>query len=362
MLKILVIEDELSVRENLAKMLTFEDFKVITAQDGAEGVKLAEDNLPDLIICDIMMPVLDGYAVRNELCQSSRTSLIPFIFLTAKADRDDLRKGMAMGADDYITKPFSKDELLDAIYAQLDKKAAIQNEIQDNLNALRQSVANTLPNDLLESVNQIQEVLTYFIENNKTLDHNTIFEMSRAAYASSVMLQKKLSNYFLFLFLENASQDEVQSSSIRQNSLSTTDECIENTVTTIMKKSGRERFLTQKVEAANISIMPANLNKIVEGCLEFILSQSKLNSEVYVSGYKEENYFALNIIGKNPFLVKEIDFGWGQPFDSQDTMKPSMINNLEFRISKKLIEIHNGKLDISCDPHHLQVSVYLPLA
>jgi DNA-binding response OmpR family regulator len=119
--KILLIEDNAEMRENTAEILQLAHYKVIAAMNGKAGVELAENEEPDLIICDIMMPVLDGYGVLHMLSKNEKTASIPFIFLTAKAERTDFRKGMEMGADDYITKPFSDIELLTAIESRLKK-------------------------------------------------------------------------------------------------------------------------------------------------------------------------------------------------------------------------------------------------
>lgn len=123
MLKILVIEDNLHIRQILLKMLEIENFEAIGAEDGQVGVQLARKHKPDLIICDILMPKLDGYGVLTELQQDPKTALIPFIFMSALADRKDFRKGMELGADDYLTKPCRPDELLSAIASRLEKQA-----------------------------------------------------------------------------------------------------------------------------------------------------------------------------------------------------------------------------------------------
>ena len=126
MKKILVIEDNAEVRENLEETLELSGFEVISAPDGNIGVKLALENPPDLILCDVMMPQLDGYGVLNILSKKPATSDIPFIFLTAKAEKEDLRRGMNLGADDYITKPFYKDELLQVIETRMKKRERLQ--------------------------------------------------------------------------------------------------------------------------------------------------------------------------------------------------------------------------------------------
>ena len=124
MTKILIIEDEPFIRENLEDILALEGFETLAATDGLTGIQLAQQALPDLIICDIMMPYGDGYDVLNALREAPQTEAVPFIFLTAKADRASLRQGMTLGADDYLTKPFTPQEVLEAVRARLKKITA----------------------------------------------------------------------------------------------------------------------------------------------------------------------------------------------------------------------------------------------
>jgi CRP-like cAMP-binding protein/CheY-like chemotaxis protein len=121
--KILVIEDNLEVRENIAELLQLSGYEVATAQNGKEGVQHALRAAPDLILCDVMMPELDGFGVLHILSKREETAHVPFVFLTAKTDKADFRKGMNLGADDYITKPFDDVELLDAIEMRLQKNS-----------------------------------------------------------------------------------------------------------------------------------------------------------------------------------------------------------------------------------------------
>jgi CheY-like chemotaxis protein/CRP-like cAMP-binding protein len=126
MKKVLLIEDNREVRETTQEILELADFIVSTAENGKEGVKMAKASKPDVIICDIMMPELDGYGVLQILSRNPETSAIPFIFLTAKADKTDFRKGMNLGADDYLTKPFEELELIQTIEARLAKSQSIK--------------------------------------------------------------------------------------------------------------------------------------------------------------------------------------------------------------------------------------------
>jgi CRP-like cAMP-binding protein/CheY-like chemotaxis protein len=131
MKKILLIEDNPEVRENTQEILDLAGYNVLTAPNGKAGVDLAQKENPDLIICDIMMPELDGYGVLHILNMKSETAGIPFIFLTAKTEKTDIRKGMNLGADDYLTKPFDDTDLLNAIEARL-RKAAMQQKLYES--------------------------------------------------------------------------------------------------------------------------------------------------------------------------------------------------------------------------------------
>lgn len=133
MKKILVIEDNKHVRENTEELLALAGYAVSTAENGKLGVEKAKEFRPDLVICDIMMPQMNGYDVLRTLAQDSTTSSTPFIFLTAKTDRADMRMGMNLGADDYLTKPFEEKELLDAIFCRLNKTDFLKKEIAKNL-------------------------------------------------------------------------------------------------------------------------------------------------------------------------------------------------------------------------------------
>lgn len=179
---ILVIEDNNDVRENLVELLELSSYSVQSASNGKAGVHLALETLPDLIICDIMMPELDGYGVLYRLSRHKDTSGIPFIFLTAKTDLDDIRKGMNEGADDYITKPFSEIDLLKAVESRLKKRASVQQEQQitqqiSSIQDLTQQLTTWKNQALFEK--QILSKNTCFIPEGKILQHLYFIESGR---------------------------------------------------------------------------------------------------------------------------------------------------------------------------------------
>jgi len=155
---VLIIEDDTVLRENTAELLELSNYKVITACEGKTGIDIAKKQLPDIIVCDIMMPGLDGYETLKILAQNKTTKCIPFIFLSAKTEHRDIRKGMNMGADDYITKPFTEEELVSAIESRL-AKASILKDLKTKTN-----------NVLIKNEDEIQTLndLKNFLDNHGT--------------------------------------------------------------------------------------------------------------------------------------------------------------------------------------------------
>ncbi len=171
--KILIIEDNESIRENTAEILQMTNYNVFSAENGKIGVEVALREDPDLILCDIMMPVLDGYSVLHMLRKNASTKNTPFIFLTAKSERDDFRKGMELGADDYISKPFNETELLKAVECRLKKVKLLKEEYKHDLDGihtlLKAQTGKDLLNDLVSgrNINKYKKKQIVFSEGNR---------------------------------------------------------------------------------------------------------------------------------------------------------------------------------------------------
>jgi CRP/FNR family transcriptional regulator, cyclic AMP receptor protein len=161
MKKILLIEDNDDIRENTAEILELAHYKVITAAEGKEGVQMALEHTPDLIICDIMMPVLDGYGVLHAIQKNEEIKNTPFIFLTAKTERSDFRKGMELGADDYITKPFDGTELLNAVDSRFKKLDVLKQHLTPNMEGLELLMQASFGKNSLASLAEDRDVNKY---------------------------------------------------------------------------------------------------------------------------------------------------------------------------------------------------------
>jgi len=183
MRKILLIEDDVTVRENTAELLELSNYDVITARNGKLGVEKAKQNLPDIIVCDIMMPEMDGYGVLKELSENNDTSHIPFIFLSAKTEHKDIRKGMDLGADDYLTKPFEEEDLLSAIESRL-AKVAILNSFkgENNLN-----VQGGLINSNVNTLQELREIMSKEVIDFK--NGEAIYEPGKKSHLFYLVIQ-----------------------------------------------------------------------------------------------------------------------------------------------------------------------------
>jgi len=161
MKKILLIEDNNEMRENTSEILSLANYAVLTAENGKVGVEIAKKDMPDLIICDIMMPDLDGYGVLHILSKDTETAGIPFIFLTAKAEKSDMRKGMNLGADDYLTKPFDDTELLNAVEVRLKRHDFFKKNYTRDLSGLISFINEAKEFSLSDKVTSDYKVRTY---------------------------------------------------------------------------------------------------------------------------------------------------------------------------------------------------------
>jgi two-component system, OmpR family, alkaline phosphatase synthesis response regulator PhoP len=228
--KILVIEDEIQICSNIQEILTLSDFLAMTANNGLEGLRLAKAEKPDLICCDVMMPELDGYGVLTALRQDPVTESIPVIFLTAKVDRGDLRYGMELGADDYLTKPFSPEELLKTIRVRLariekltlirqqyeqehQQNTKLKQQIQTNSQKLQESqqladmcneVLQKLLQDLSNPLSNINMAIYMLKQAKSDVERDRYLSILQQEYARELMLLNEMKNLQTLLTPENA--------------------------------------------------------------------------------------------------------------------------------------------------------------
>ncbi len=201
--KILVIEDLSHLRNDVIEILRFEGFDVRGAPNGRVGVDMAREFNPDLIICDIMMPELDGYGVLEALRKEEKTATTPFIFLTAKTDHADVRMGMNLGAEDYIPKPFVTNELLDTIRARLDRHRTFEDAAEKQLHTLRTNIATSLPHELRTPLNTIIGFADILSAEAMRLSPTQVAEWSNHINAAAQRLYRLIENYLTYVRVES---------------------------------------------------------------------------------------------------------------------------------------------------------------
>ena len=196
--KILIIEDQPQMRRNLATILEMEGFQVTAAENGRRGVELALSAPPDLILCDVMMPELDGYGVLQALRGRSATAMIPFVFLTAKGDKLELRKGMNLGADDYLTKPVQREDLLAAVQTRLARRKLQVGEIESakSQGGFNPDFSSAKPLESLGLTGREAEVLLWVAQGKSNHDVAVILGMAEKT------VKKHMGNIFEKLGIE----------------------------------------------------------------------------------------------------------------------------------------------------------------
>lgn len=202
MSRILVIEDERNVRENIVELLTLEGYEPFSAENGQKGYFLAITEPFDLVICDILMPIMDGFEVVRRIRKHPRGQTLPVIFLTAKTQRDSMREGMELGADDYISKPFTRKELLNSIQTRLSKQRASESAMQAKINLFETKFSLLLPLEILNSLTGIRELSEWLYQPEKNTRTVDTAQIGKIIHRSTQDLIETMAKYLFLHDLE----------------------------------------------------------------------------------------------------------------------------------------------------------------
>jgi two-component system, sensor histidine kinase and response regulator len=351
MKKVLVIEDEPQVRANIEEILNLLGFQATTACDGMMGLQLVHQEMPDLIMCDIMMPGLDGYGVLTSLRQDEVTANIPFIFLTAKVNRPDLRQGMELGADDYLTKPFTPNELLKSIAVQLEKREVSKRHTQTQLNQLRHNISFALPHELRTPLNGILGFSELLIQDYDILPSVEVLEIAQAMRESALRLYRLTQNFLLYADLELLSTDLARLHAL----LNTPAESYSRpTVTDVVRQkfkvADREGDLLLQVEDFPLPISELKLRKIVDELVDNALKFSKSNTPIHIVGRIEEDTFVLHVTDHGRGMTSEQISQMGAYMQFDRKLHEQQGSGLGLTIARRLIELHGGSLSVESIP------------
>ncbi len=350
MTTILVIEDEATILESLIDILEVSQFVAIAADHGVLGLELAKQHKPDLILCDITMPILDGYGVLDELNQDPELSMIPFIFLTAKADRTDMRLGIKMGADDYLTKPISRVDLLDAIATQLKKRGIVENQIKLKLGALRQSISLSLPHEMRTPLNGILGFADILVEEHASISPAEILEMAQDIHICAEQLYRLIQNFLLYAELELIATDPEQIDALKREGTNGVESLIATISTQKATQSDRISDLNLQFQAeldrVTVCIGSNRLQKIVEEILDnaFKYSDRGMPVDVIVK-YRDRN-LDLDIIDRGRGMTTEQIANIGAHMQFERKLYEQEGSGLGLAIVLTIVQLHGGELSI----------------
>ncbi|MGA7935684.1 MAG: response regulator [Kovacikia sp.] len=349
MKKILVIEDDFSIRESILELLEVEGFDVISAENGNEGLQAVKEH-PDLILCDVVMPQLDGYGVLSALRRNPATAIIPFIFLTAKNMKEYVRQGMGLGADDYLFKPFTAQELLKAITTRLNRQQTLVNQSQKQLESLRNSIALSLPHELRTPLNGILGLSELLKDDYEQLERQEIAEIAEGIHDAADRLHRLIQNYLLYVELELMTMDTDRLQALQTAKTYYPKVLIAKIATQIALKANRQADLYLNLQNTVVQISDLKLTKIVEELTENAFKFSKPGTPVTLIAEATHQGLTLSIIDQGRGMTAEQIASLGAYMQFERKFYEQQGSGLGLAISKRLVEVHGGELTIESIP------------
>ncbi len=347
MTKILVIEDADTLRNDVVEMLSFEGYTVFSAENGQIGWERALSELPDLIICDIMMPELDGYGVLEQVRADSRTAATPFIFMTARTEREDMRTGMTQGADDYLTKPFNSDELIKSINAQLSKRQ-IQNQVADErIQKLRESITTALPHELRTPLVAIMGYADLLMLRANDISPEEIADFAQHISHATQRLYRLVENYLSYVRAQVLKTTTHEIQSLQFNITTHPVSIVEFQAQNKAQHYKREADLILHLDANRmVQIAENDFNKVMEEAIDNAFKFSHKGSPVTISTHVEDDYFIIEIQDQGRGMSAEQVASIGAYLQFDRWIQEQQGNGLGLVIIREFIMLYNGKLEI----------------
>ena len=346
MKRIMVVEDTKSVREEIVTILEFENFDVVEAENGMVGFEYATKYLPDLIVCDVLMPELDGFGLLRLLREEPSTSTIPFIFLTAKAAKEDWRGGMELGADDYLTKPFTPEELINAIRTRIDKHDNINKQNDTKFEALCENIVYALPHEFITPLTAILGFSELLIDTSK---ENNVIKIAEGINNSGKRLERLIQNFLIYSQVEVLLSNPKKVSETQRMSITNPGSIIKEVAFSKAKQFKREKDIVIDVDEANVQITTENIRKMIEELVDNAIKFSTPNSPISVKVNMTKEFYTIEILdngrGMSPDQISNI--GSYMQFDRKLYEQQGM--GLGLIIAKRLVELHDGSMNIDSE-------------
>lgn len=348
--KILVIEDEQGLREEIVDILGFEGFETAGASNGQVGLEMARTFRPDMIVCDIMMPVLDGYGVLLELRSDPQTATIPFLFLTARAERSDMRRGMILGADDYLIKPFRNEELLEAIQARLEHRRLLTQHYEGQIEDLRHAIAQTLPHELRTPITAILGYSMFIIEGWETMERDKIRNMADSIYRAGTRLSRLVENYLLYAQLELMDIKSDKISKLKKFLVANPAYPANIVKLQAQEKAhflNRDDDLILEIKDVAVQVSADDIRKVVDELLDNAFKFSKPGTPVRVQMNADSRAFYLTVSDQGRGMSQETIDRIGAYVQFDRKIFEQQGAGLGLSITQRLIELNQGEMLIN---------------
>jgi signal transduction histidine kinase len=346
MSRLLVIEDDEMLRLLTAEILETEGYQVDTAADGATGIAVAQAQRPDLILCDIVMGGLDGYAVLAALRQDPLTATIPVIFLTGVGEPVALRKGMELGADDYLTKPVSSARLVGAVAARLSRSVDLRRESLRRFDALRGDLARALPHEFLTPLTVVMGLSSMLMEEG-AVETADVREVARGIYLGAIALQRTIEKFLFYAELEAAEAADA-GSAVKPDAIPSV---ITEAARAEAMRVDRGSDLVVEVETIPIAMpkehLEALVTQLVENAMKFSKSPSKVSVQCRAGEDASEIVVADLGQGMTPDHLASL---MRAPFLRRHQEQPG--SGLGLAIVRRLVKLHGGELAFETEPGH----------
>lgn len=353
--KILIIEDDVNVRENVKEILLAESFEVISADNGRDGYHKAVEVLPDLILCDLLMPEMNGYEVIYFIKENPVTREIPFIFLTAKVNLADIRKGMETGADDYITKPFTVKSLLKAIQIRLEKYDNSKKKLHD----LTLNLEMSLPHELRTPLFGILGFSKLLADNVDSYSNEEVKEFAESIFTSGKRLHRLIDNFLYLARLELISMNVSELKNVEKEQISKTAAILTQSVIEVAKSKDRIDDLKINVDDFEYKINLEGFIKIFDELLDNAFKFSKEGDEVSIASRSDGKYNIISVSNKGIGMTEEQIASIMPHMQFERKVREQQGSGLGLSIAKKIIDIYKGKLNITFNGDIITFEVYL---
>lgn len=360
--KILVIEDADALRRDIIEMLTFEQFDVHGACNGREGVDVARTYRPDLIICDIMMPELDGYGVLAELQKDGAGVTVPFIFLTARSDKGDVRTGMDAGASDYLTKPFTARELISCVRRRLQIAGVHEELTKQRLEELRESIILALPHELRTPLTGILGFSDILIADAQVMEPDRIAEMAQYIHNAAQRLYRLTENYVVYAQLEIMRSDSNRVDALRQFTTEKARSVIENATYLKAQFHRREGDLDIDLsDTATVKIVEDNLKKIVDELVDNAFKFSQPGSLVQIKGQLAGDQYQIEVCDHGRGMTRDEIEHIGAFIQFGRKLYEQQGSGFGLAIVRRAVEIHGGKFEVDSRlGEYTRITISLP--